>query len=121
MDELPKLLLKENPRAFMEIVTNPDPQERAQGLHTFDDTMTCEFLRHGIYNDVSEVPGLKQLYNEFFLHAPVARRKEVYGHVKMIVSNLGGWTAAPSRRSCSWMTISVSFQLQPSTMPALGL
>ena len=63
-------------------------------FHTFDDMMTCEFLRHGIYNDVSEVPGLKRLYNGLFLQAPVARRWEVYGHVKMIVSSTGGWTAA---------------------------
>src|SRR5688572_20773385 len=94
MDLLPKILLQEDPRAFMDIVTNHDPEVRMNSLHTFDDVMTCEFLRHGIFNDASEVPSLKRLYNDLFLQAPVVRRKEIYEHVKMIVSNLGGWTAA---------------------------
>ena len=94
MDQSPKILLQEDPRAFMDIVTNHDPQVRVNGLPTFDDIMTCEILRHGIFNDVSAVPSLRRLYNEFFLPAPVARRKEVYEHVKMIVSGLGGWTAS---------------------------
>ena len=122
MDQSPKILLQEDPRAFMDIVKNHDPQVRVNSLHSFDDMMTCEFLRHGIFEDLSELPGLIRLYNEFFLPAPVARRKEVYCHVKMIVSRNGrsdrcGLHAVHAPGS----TMSASFQLRPSTTQALGL
>lgn len=52
--------------------------------------MTCEVLRHGIYNDQAALPDLVQLYNKLFLQAPVDRRREVYSHVAMIVPQIGG-------------------------------
>jgi hypothetical protein len=62
-------------------------------LHTFDDLMTCEFLRYGILNDASQIPDLMRLYDESFLPAPIEIRKAVYGHVAAIVPQLGGQTA----------------------------
>jgi hypothetical protein len=55
--------------------------------------MACEILRHGIVNDASELPTLVALYDTFLLTAPLDIRKEIYGHVKMIVQDIGGWTA----------------------------
>lgn len=93
MDEPLKPLLLEDPRAFMDIVMNHDTKARVYGLHTHDDLVTCEIIRHGIFNDASKVPELIELYDELVLPAPVERRKEIYGHVAMIVSGLGGATA----------------------------
>ena len=50
-------------------------------------------LRFGISNDPTALPELVQLYNRFFLQAPADRRRQIYGHVAMIVPQLGGWTA----------------------------
>jgi hypothetical protein len=55
--------------------------------------MTCEALRCGISNDAASLPELVQFYTEVFLRAPVERRIEIYGHVAMIVPQLGGATA----------------------------
>jgi hypothetical protein len=87
------LLLMDNPRLFMQAVLNDDPQARVAGLHTFDDFMTCEFLRYGIFNNPSQIPELTRMYNEFFMQAPAERRREVYSHVAAIVPQLGGHTA----------------------------
>ncbi|RRH93659.1 hypothetical protein EH240_29125 [Mesorhizobium tamadayense] len=78
----------------MEIIKNHDAETRFKSLQTFDDIVTCEIMRHGIFSDGSELPSLTRLYNEFFLPAPTSRRKEVFEHVKVIVTGLGGWTAA---------------------------
>src|SRR5262245_4456476 len=87
------LLLKANPERFMKAVLTEDPEARVASLSTFDDFMTCEFLRYGIFNDPAQVPELTRLYNELFLRAPVDRRWDVYGYVKAIVTQLGGNTA----------------------------
>lgn len=94
MDPAPRPLFLENPRAFMDIVRNHDDEVRAYGLHTFDDLVTCEMLRHGIFSNGSTLLNVRRVYDELFLEAPVDRRLEVYGQVKMIVSGLGGWAAA---------------------------
>lgn len=91
MDKKRPLLL-ENPRAFMAIVMNHDPVTRVRSLYTYDDAVTCEIMRHGIFNDTSKLPELEQLYYGIVLPVPVERRKEIYGHVKMIVSGLGSTT-----------------------------
>jgi hypothetical protein len=85
-------MLRNDPKAFMAIVRNHNPRDRVYGLHTFDDMMACEFLRYGIFNDFSTVPELTQLYDTVFMEAPAERRQEIYGHVEMIVSALGGAT-----------------------------
>lgn len=92
MDKQRPLLL-ENPRAFMEIVMNHDPATRVRSFYTYDDAVTCEIMRHGIFNGFSKLAELVQLYDGVVLPARVDRRKEIYGHVKMIVSGLGGHTA----------------------------
>lgn len=94
MDSAPRPLLLENPRAFMDIVRNHDDEVRAYGLHTIDDLVTCEMLRHGLFSDGSTLLNVRRVYDELFLEAPVDRRREIYEHVKMIVSALGGRTAA---------------------------
>jgi len=88
-----KPLLLTDPPRFMEIVQNHDAEARVKGLNTLDDMMACEALRHGIYNDPSKLPELAEFYRRYFLEAPVERRREVYGHVAMIVEQIGGWTA----------------------------
>jgi len=84
-------LLIADPKAFMAAVNESDPEKRVRRLHIFDDIMVCEFLRYGIFFD--NLPSLIQLYRDFFLQAPVDRRKEIFGHVTIIVPELGGWTA----------------------------
>ncbi|MDR6632303.1 hypothetical protein J2X72_001074 [Phyllobacterium sp. 1468] len=93
MNQEHKLLLEDDPKLFMDIVLNDDPRARMYGLHTFDDAVVCEILRHGIRNDFSELPALVQFYNSYLLPSPVERRKEIYAHVKNIVPLLGGHTA----------------------------
>ncbi len=93
MSDPTDLLLITDPQSFMAVVQEHDPEKRIQSLHTLDDMMTCEALRHGIFNDREALPSLMQFYNEIFLQAPVERRKEIYGHVAMIVPQLGGETA----------------------------
>jgi len=93
MDEEPEVLLLTDSKAFMAVVQNHDAEERVQSLHTLDDIMTCEALRHGIFNDQEALPGLVQFYNQIFLQAPVERRRQIYGYVAMIVPQLGGWIA----------------------------
>ena len=93
MDKEPEVLLLADFKAFMAVVQNHDAGERAQSLHTLDDIMTCEALRHGIFNDQDALPGLVQFYNQIFLQAPAERRRQIYGYVVMIVPQLGGWTA----------------------------
>lgn len=88
-----KPLLLSDPRRFMEIVQNHDDETRVRSLHTLDDMMACEALRHGIYNDPTKLPQLAEFYRRYFLEAPVERRREIYGHVAMIVEQIGGWTA----------------------------
>lgn len=80
-----KLLLLSDPQRFMEIVQNHDDETRVRSLHTLDDMMACEALRHGIYNDPTKLPQLAEFYRRYFLEAPVERRREIYGHVAMIV------------------------------------
>jgi hypothetical protein len=77
----------------MQAVLNDDPEARAASLNTFDDFVTCEFLRYGIFDRPSQIPELTRLYDEFFMQAPVERRKDVYRHVATIVPLLGGRTA----------------------------
>ena len=94
MNESKELLLLSDPQSFMAVVWENDPKKRIQNLHTLDDMMTCEALRHGIFNDREALPSLMQFYREIFLQAPIERRKEIYGHLAMIVPQLGGDTAA---------------------------
>ena len=88
-----KLLLLTDPQRFMEVVQNHDAETRVKSLNTLDDMMACEALRHGIYNDPSKLPELAEFYRRYFLEAPVERRREIYGHVAMIVEQIGGSTA----------------------------
>lgn len=88
-----KPLLISDPKRFMEIVQNNDTKTRVRSLNTLDDMMTCEALRHGIYNDPAKLPELAEFYRRHFLEVPVERRREIYGHVAMIVEQIGGWTA----------------------------
>ena len=88
-----ELLLLTNPQRFMEIVQNDDTDTRVKSLSTLDDMMACEALRHGIYNNPAKLPELAEFYRRHFLEAPVERRREIYGHVAMIVEQIGGWTA----------------------------
>lgn len=88
-----EILLQSDPKRFMEIVQNHSAEERVASLHTLDDMVACETLRHGIYNDTSKLPDLAAFYREIFLQAPTERRREIYGHVAMIVEKIGGWTA----------------------------
>ncbi|MGP0088751.1 MAG: hypothetical protein ACLPKB_02140 [Xanthobacteraceae bacterium] len=92
MGDAPELLLFSNPEAFMAVVNNHDETERAQVLSTLDDMVTCEVLRHGIFNDQRGLPHLIKFYDEVFMQAPVDRRRQIYRHVAMIVPQLGGWT-----------------------------
>ena len=87
------LLLRTDPQSFMAIVQEHDPKKRINSLYTLDDMMSCEALRHGIFDDQKALPSLMQFYNEIFLQATVERRREIYGHVAMIVPQLGGATA----------------------------
>src|SRR5262245_2804939 len=89
----PEPLLNQNPEAFMAIVQNHDESERQRALHTLDDKMTCEALRHGIFNDQNALPNLVKFYVDVFMRVPDERRREIYRHVAMIVPQLGGWTA----------------------------
>jgi hypothetical protein len=93
MNKSPELLLISDPEAFMDVVQEQDPGKRIRSLHSLDDMMTCEALRHGIFNDRSALPSLMRFYSDVFLQAPVSRRKEIYGHVAMIVPQIGGLTA----------------------------
>jgi hypothetical protein len=88
-----ELLLMSDPKLFMAVVHEQDPEKRVRSLHTLDDLMTCEALRHGIVDDHAALPSLIRLYNEIFLQAPVDRRREIYRHIAMIVPQIGGWTA----------------------------
>jgi len=88
-----QLLLISDPKLFMAVVHEQDPAKRVHSLHTLDDLMACEALRHGIFNDWAALPSLRQFYNEIFLQAPVDRRREIYRHVAMIVPQIGGWSA----------------------------
>lgn len=88
-----ELLLLTDPQRFMEVVQNHDNETRVRSLNTLDDMMACEALRHGIYNDPAKLPELAEFYRKYFLEAPVERRREIYGHVAMIVEQIGGWTA----------------------------
>jgi hypothetical protein len=65
-----KLLLLSEPQRFMEIVQNHDDETRVRSLHTLDDMMVCEALRHGIYNDPAKLPQLAEFYRRYFLEAP---------------------------------------------------
>ena len=87
-----ELLLKSDPSAFMAAIENNDVAQRHERLRTLDDVIACEVLRYGLYNDSAELPRLVQLYREVLMQAPVERRKEIYGHVKWIVPQLGGHT-----------------------------
>jgi len=87
------LLFMDNPELFMQAVLNDDPQARVASLHTFDDLMTCEFLRYGIFDNAEQIPELRRMYAKLFMLAPSERRKEVYSHVAAIVPLLGGHTA----------------------------
>lgn len=87
------ILLRTDPKRFMEVVQNHNTEERISALNTLDDMVVCETIRHGIYNDTSKLQELAEFYRQIFLQAPVARRKEIYGHVAMIVGSIGGWTA----------------------------
>jgi hypothetical protein len=93
MSNAHELLLMADPKLFMAVVHEPDPAKRVRSLHTLDDLMTCEALRHGIFDDRAALPSLIGFYNEVFLQAPVDRRGEIYRHVAMIVPEIGGWTA----------------------------
>jgi hypothetical protein len=86
-------LLLSDPQSFMTVVQEHDPERRVRSLHTLDDLMICEALRHGIFNDRAALPSLMRFYNEVFLQAPVDRRREIYGHLTIIVPQLGGRTA----------------------------
>jgi hypothetical protein len=87
------LLLMENPELFMQAVLNDDAQARMASLHTFDDLMTCEFLRYGIFNDPAQARHLMRMYDELFLPAPIESREAVCSHVAAIAQQLGGHTA----------------------------
>src|SRR3954469_8940672 len=87
------LLFMDNPELFMQAVLNDDPQARVASLHTFDDLMTCEFLRYRIFDNAEQIPELRRMYAKLFMLAPSERRKEVYSHVAAIVPLLGGHTA----------------------------
>ena len=86
-------LLLTDPQRFMEVVQNHDTEARVNSLNTLDDMMACEALRHGIFNDAAKLPELADFYRRHFLQAPAERRREIYGHVAMIVEQIGGWTA----------------------------
>ncbi|WP_291207152.1 hypothetical protein [Hyphomonas sp.] len=87
-----EVLLLANPQRFMEVVQDDDAESRVRSLNTLDDMMTCEALRHGLYNDRANLPALADFYRQAFLLAPVERRKQIYSHVTMIVQQIGGWT-----------------------------
>ncbi|HWK66075.1 MAG TPA: hypothetical protein VNS34_14120 [Rhizobiaceae bacterium] len=78
----------------MDIVWNNDDEVRAYSFRTFDDLVTCEMLRHGMFSNGSTLLNVRRVYDELFLEAPVDRRREIYEHVKMIVSATGGRVAA---------------------------
>jgi len=88
-----ELLLISDPKLFMAIIHEQDPAKRVRSLHTLDDLVTCEALRHGIFDDRAALPSLIRFYNEIFLQARVERRREIYRHIAMIVPQVGGWTA----------------------------
>ena len=49
-------LLLSDPQSFMTVVQEHDPERRVRSLHTLDDLMICEALRHGIFNDRAALP-----------------------------------------------------------------
>ena len=53
-----------DPKAFMKIVLDPDPEKRAYGLHNFDDMIICETIRYGIVDDPHQLPALTELYDQ---------------------------------------------------------
>jgi hypothetical protein len=87
------LLLHDNPKRFMTIVMNPDPRQRANLLHTLDDRIACEFVRHGTHNDV-KISELTHLYDTALMREPVERRSQIYERVYVVASGLGGGTVA---------------------------
>ncbi len=93
MSESAELLLLSDPQAFMDVVHEHNIEQRMKSLHTLDDIVTCEVLRHGIFNDQAALPGLVEFYSQVFLPEPVDRRRAVYRHVSMIVPQLGSETA----------------------------
>lgn len=93
MTDASDLLLLNDPAAFLAVIQNDDIGARVRALHTLDDAVACETLRHGLVNDRKALPGLAQFYRETFMQAPVERRLEIYGHVKWISAQMGGWTA----------------------------
>jgi hypothetical protein len=82
-----------DPKAFMAIVLNPDPEQRAYGLKTFDDVMICETLRYGVVDDPHQLPALTDLYDKLFMQAEPERRMEIYQRLRAIVTQLGGPSA----------------------------
>jgi hypothetical protein len=67
MGDAPELLLFTNPEAFMAVVNNHDEAERAQVLSTLDDKVTCEALRHVIFDDQRALPHPIKFYDEIFM------------------------------------------------------
>ena len=82
-----------DPKAFMRIVLNPDPEKRAYGLHTFDDMIICETLRYGIVDDPHQLPALTLLYDKLFMQAEPERRMEIYQRLRAIALQLDGRSA----------------------------
>jgi hypothetical protein len=85
-----RLLLRDDPKAFMAAVMNDSADKRYDLLKSnFDDIILCEIIRYGIFSDSAMIGPLAQLYNETVLPNYLEdQRWELYKHIKDTVENV---------------------------------
>jgi hypothetical protein len=87
LDDANSLKFLNDPRGFMEVVMNHDPEARLNSLKWFVDIAICEIIRYGIFNDERMIQPLAQVYREMIAKAPEETRLEIFNHVKGMVEN----------------------------------
>jgi len=82
------LLFLSDPKAFMEIVTDADAENRFKKLKgSFEDLVICEITRYGFYNDEAMISPLQDFYRSVVMEAPENRRLAIYMHIAGLVEN----------------------------------
>jgi hypothetical protein len=87
LDDVNNLKFLQDPRGFMEVVMDNNPNARFNLLHNFVDIAICEIVRYGIFNDEKMIEPLGQFYQQFVMKAPKETRFEIFTHVKGMVEN----------------------------------
>ena len=87
MDDANSLKYLQDPRGFMEVVMNHDPDARHNALKHFVDIAICEIVRLGVFNDLRMIDPLRQFYRQVIVKAPENKRFEIFNHVKGLVEN----------------------------------